>query len=164
MKIYSFAMLSLVVVLSACSQHTSRLGSVRYLPSDWLNISPNAWQLRELPEVNRVELENLQLRLNYERQGQYYNFFGKYKPSVQNEIDSTINNLDQAYYDLQYSSRAILVSLTPNMRGLSDTHAEREAGDAVTKNANIRMSTDDLNRAILLDRPSSLSPYPVVDN
>ena len=161
MKIYSLAMLSLVVVLSACQQ-TSRLGNPRYLPSDWLNISSNAWQLRELPEENRVELENLQVKLNYERQGQYYNFFGKYKPSVQDEIDSTLMKLDQVYSNLQYSPKAIVDSLTPNMDGLSDTHSEREADNAVTKNANKRMIRDDWNRATLLDKPSALTPFPVV--
>lgn len=151
------------VGLIGCTRAT-KLGNPKYMPDNWLAINSSAWQVKQLPEVNRIELENLQIKLYAERQGQYFNFFGKYRPEVLYEIEATTKRLDQAYLDLQYSSRAILASLTPGLDGLSETDAEREAGIAVVNNVNQRMSKDDINRALLLDKPSMLSPYPVVDH
>jgi len=153
-------LLTVAIGLLGCTK-TSKLGDPKYMPDNWLAISSNAWQVKELPEVNRIVLENLQIKLYVERQGQYFNFFGKYRPEVLYEIEATTKRLDLAYLELQYSSRAILPSLTPNLDGLSETDAERAAGIAVTKNANHRMMHDDLNRLLLLDKASTLSPFPV---
>ena len=140
------------------------MGNPDYMPSNWLSIRYNSWQIKQLPEVNQKELSALQIKLANERQGQYYNFFGAYTPLIQDEIKTTSERLNQAYLDLAYSSNAITASLTPNLSGLSETEAERAAGIAVTNNANQRMMRDDVNRIILLDKPSLLSPYPIVDN
>jgi len=63
-----------------------------------------------------------------------------------------------------HSKSAVLKDLTPNMDGLSETYAENDAGIVVVNNANDRMFVDDMRRATLLDKPSMLSPYPVVDH
>ena len=158
----AIAVLTLTVALSGCSTNTSRLGNPRYMPENWLATSPTTWQVKKLPEVNRNELANLIVKLNMERQGQYYSFFGNYKKSTQVEINSTIERLNQAYLNLQYSPDAIYGSLTPNLDGISNTYSEREAGDAVMKNENIRMSRDDWDRLWMVNHPSTLSPTPIV--
>lgn len=61
-------------------------------------------------------------------------------------------------------TKAMLNDLSPDMHGLAETHHENDAGIAVTKNTEWRQFDDDVRRALMLDRPSSLSPYPVVDN
>lgn len=61
-------------------------------------------------------------------------------------------------------TQELLDTLTPNMHGLAETHDENDAGVAVTKNTEWRQFDDDIRRALMLDRPSSLSPYPVVDD
>jgi hypothetical protein len=61
-------------------------------------------------------------------------------------------------------TKAMLGDLTPNMHGLAETHDENDAGVANTKNTEWRQFDDDIRRALMLDRPSSLSPYPVIDN
>ena len=61
-----------------------------------------------------------------------------------------------------HSTNAILKDLTPNMDGLSETYSENDAGIAVVNNDNDRMYVDDWRRVMILDKPSSLSPYPVV--
>ena len=61
-------------------------------------------------------------------------------------------------------TKAMLNNLTPDMHGLAETHDENDAGIAVTKNTEWRQFDDDVRRALMLDRPSSLSPYPVVDD
>jgi hypothetical protein len=62
------------------------------------------------------------------------------------------------------STKDMLGNLTPNLHGLAQTHDENDAGVAVTKNTEWRQFDDDIRRALMLDRPSSLSPYPVVDD
>ncbi|MBT4530879.1 MAG: hypothetical protein HOC27_06700 [Phycisphaerae bacterium] len=163
MRLLVLLILTPMLLLTGCNK-TSRLGDPAHLPNNWLSMRPKAWQVRELPEVYRNELSALQVKLANERLGQYYNFYGKFKPSVLNEIKSTSTNLDQAYLNLAYSSKAILASLTPNMHGLGETDAENTAGIAVTNNANHRMMHDDGNRFLLLDKPSMLSPSPVVQD
>ena len=64
----------------------------------------------------------------------------------------------------QNQDRAILNNLTPNMDGIAETYAQNDSGIAVVVNENIRMVSDDLRRLFLLDKPSMLTPYPVVDN
>ena len=61
-----------------------------------------------------------------------------------------------------HSSNAILSDLTPNLDGLAETYSENDAGIAVVNNDNERMYVDDWRRALILDKPSALSPYPVV--
>ena len=55
-------------------------------------------------------------------------------------------------------------ALAPNMNGLAETYAQNDAGIAVVNDANDRMFVDDLRRATLLDKPSMLSPFPVVQD
>ena len=160
MKLFGISLLMLTFVISGCGR-TSRLGQPQYMPSNWLALRSDAWQVQELPEVYQKELSDLQTTLFKERQGQYYTSNGTYSPEIQNEIDATSNRLDQAYLNLQYSSKVILANLTPELNGLAETNAQRKAAIAVVNNLNARMSKDDLNRALLLDKSSTLSPYSV---
>lgn len=161
MKLFGISLLMLTFVVIAGCGRTSRLGQPQYMPSNWLTLRSNAWQVQELPDAYQKELSDLQIMLFKERQGQYYNCHGTYSPEVQNEIDATTSRLDQAYLNLQYSSKVILANLTPELNGLAETDAQRKAAIAVVNNQNKRMVKDDINRALLLDKPSTLSPYPV---
>ena len=58
----------------------------------------------------------------------------------------------------------ILMELTPNLAGIADSIQTETAGIAVVNNANRRLYMDDWRRALLLDKPSVLSPYPIIDN
>jgi hypothetical protein len=58
----------------------------------------------------------------------------------------------------------ILRNLSPQMDGLAESHAEDKAGISVTNNMNDRMYTDDWRRALMVDKPSALTPLPVVQN
>jgi len=109
-------LLTVAIGLLGCTK-TSKLGDPKYMPDNWLAISSNAWQVKELPEVNRIVLENLQIKLYVERQGQYYNFFGTYQPDTLNYINSTTAALDEAFLNLRYSSKVILTNPSPSMRG-----------------------------------------------
>lgn len=62
------------------------------------------------------------------------------------------------------ANNKVLNDLTPNMNGLAETYAQNDAGVAVVNNAGDRMFVDDLRRATLLDKPSMLTPYPVVQD
>ena len=67
-------------------------------------------------------------------------------------------------FDKSDASNAILRDLTPNMRGLAENSQTERAGIVVVNNANDRQYIDDWRRALLLDKPSVLSPYPVIDH
>ena len=57
---------------------------------------------------------------------------------------------------------AIRHSLPPELRGAVDTQDDADRHLAVTNNTNARLLMDDLGRTFYTDRPSRLSPLPVV--
>ena len=165
MKFTQVIILLFAILLTGCiGNRAARLGDPEYMPSDWLTLRGNSWQIKELPQTYQNELSALQVKLANERLGQYYNFYGQYSPEIQQEIDSTISRLDTAYLGLAYSFKALRANLTPQMNGLSETYSENDAGIAVVNNENERMYDDDWRRALLLDKPSMLSPIPVVQD
>ena len=152
--------------LVACSNNRwgKRLGDPSYLPDNWLQVEKNSWQLKELPETSKNQLSEMHARLTLERRGQYYNFFGNYKPETLEYMKSTLAQLDQDYLNLRYSAKAILANMTPEMSTLSQTYSERTARISVTNNQNSRLFNDDWDKALLLDKPSTLSVIPVVEH
>ena len=54
-------------------------------------------------------------------------------------------------------------NLTPELRGLAHTPAEFKNMLKVSMNQNGRQMNDEITRALLLDNPSRLSPWPVTD-
>ena len=163
MKLLTAAIVTITIIMTliGCTR-TSRIGHPQFVPESWIALRSNAWQILNLPQTNKQELYDLQVMLANERNGQYYNFYGTYSPKVQSEIDATSSRLNQVFLDLKYSTKYILANLSPELDGLSETHAERKARIAVVNDQISRMSRDDLNRALLLDKASMLSPYPVV--
>jgi hypothetical protein len=67
-------------------------------------------------------------------------------------------------FDQPNKQKSVLNDLSPNMNGLAETYSQNDAGIAVVNDANNRMFVDDLRRATLLDKPSMLSPFPVVQD
>ena len=62
-------------------------------------------------------------------------------------------------YDVSFD--AISGNLTPELQGLTDRPVDNERNVAVANNQNWRMFSDDLGRALYIDHPSRLSPYPI---
>lgn len=58
----------------------------------------------------------------------------------------------------------ILDNLSPNMYGLAENIQENDAGIAYVNNTADRLYIDDWRRVMLLDRPTTLSPFPVIGN
>jgi hypothetical protein len=63
-----------------------------------------------------------------------------------------------------YSTKAILANPSPEMKGIAETPSEDKAGIAVVNNVNDRLYVDDWRKVLLLDKPSSLTVVPVVQN
>ena len=61
------------------------------------------------------------------------------------------------------SFNAITGNLTPELQTMSERPSDVHLNMAVSGNQDLRMLNEDLGRALLLDGPSKLSPYPVVD-
>lgn len=53
-------------------------------------------------------------------------------------------------------------NLTPELEGLTKTPVQNDVTLGTTRNQNNRMLYDDIRRALHINQPSSLSPYPVV--
>ena len=161
----TLAFLVLISLTSLVGCHSAnRLGDPAYLPDNWLEVRSSSWQLMELPKTSQDQLSKMHARLTLERRGQYYNFFGNYKPETLEYIKSTLAQLDQDYLNLRYSAKAILANMTPEMSTLSQTYSERTARISVTNNQNSRLFNDDWDKALLLDKPSTLSIIPVVEH
>jgi hypothetical protein len=61
------------------------------------------------------------------------------------------------------STKAIQNHPSPEMFSTSDRSAETANNYAYMRNIQHRSFVDDFNRAFLIDNPSRLSPYPIVD-
>ncbi|MBT6269046.1 MAG: hypothetical protein HOI88_01680 [Phycisphaerae bacterium] len=155
-----------IILLTSCGCRTNnaRLGNPNYLPTDWTLMSSNSWQVKSLNDNDRTLLNNFKYQIAEEREGQYFNLYGQYSPAFQQVMHSTTNRLDDSFLNLAYSSKVIPYDLSPNMNGLAETYAQNDAGIAVVNDANNRMFVDDMRRATLLDKPSMLSPFPVVQD
>jgi hypothetical protein len=160
-KRYLALFLVSLCTLVAC-QRQARLGNPKFLPGNWVTVKSTIWQVVKLPEVHKTELSDMKKRLTKERKGQYYNLFGQYKPETLAYIKMTTEELDEAYFNLQYSSEAILANLTPNLKTLGDTRGELDASNADVINVNNRAYQGDVESFWLLDKPSSLSVVPIV--
>lgn len=60
------------------------------------------------------------------------------------------------------SISAIRGSLTPEITGVSQTGYDQANSHAIIHNIQWRAASDDLDRIMLMDQPSTLSPYPIV--
>ncbi|MEE2908323.1 MAG: hypothetical protein VX527_10905 [Planctomycetota bacterium] len=54
-------------------------------------------------------------------------------------------------------------NLTPEMAGISETKLDQDRDLAVVSDTGWRAFSDDWGRAFLLDQPTALSPYPLVN-
>ncbi len=52
--------------------------------------------------------------------------------------------------------------LSPELKGLSERPTDDHTAFMVSQNQNLRMLSDDFGRALYLDQPSRLHPYPIM--
>jgi hypothetical protein len=60
------------------------------------------------------------------------------------------------------SISSIRGNLTPEVKGVSETNYDQANNQAIIENIQWREASDDIDRILLLDQPSTLSPYPFV--
>ena len=60
------------------------------------------------------------------------------------------------------SISSIRGNLTPEVKGVSETNYDQANNQAIIENIQWREASDDIDRILLLDQPSTLSPYPIV--
>ena len=94
-------------------------------------------------------------------------FFAGCQRHISTSYDNSQSTIKRMHFDntdIQYNSDYILRNLTPNMRGISKTYVEFEASEAVAVDVGDRLYQDDWRNFMLLNKPSSLSAIPVVQN
>lgn len=60
-------------------------------------------------------------------------------------------------------NQASLEDITPSMDTLARTYTDSDVDLALTDNQNLRMAQEDLGRVWYTNKPSRLSPYPIVN-
>ena len=71
--------------------------------------------------------------------------------------------LTGCYNSNDVSFNSITGNLTPELQTMTERPSDVHRNIAVSGNQDLRMLNEDLGRALLLDGPSKLSPYPIVD-
>lgn len=130
------------------------------LPESWVYVSDRSSKISALPKGLQNHLADLRADLVREQQGQYFAFYGKYTPETQARIDAMNHACTEAYF---VSDTVIATDLTPELKSVSETEADLWWSDQVIYDIQAREFQDDWRSFWLLDSPSTLSRYPIVD-
>jgi hypothetical protein len=130
------------------------------LPKSWVYVSGSSRKVSALPKGLQVRLADLRTDLVREQQGQYFAFYGKYTAETQSRIDAMNRACTEAYF---VSDIAMASDLTPEVKSVSETEADLWWSDQVLYDIQARELQDDWRSFWLLDSPSILSRYPIVD-
>jgi hypothetical protein len=133
--------------------------ATRYLPSDWMAISTTDWRFEALPPASREAVLATREAMRVERAGGYYRFYRRYTDALAGRIAATNQAADEAFL---VSPRIVNGSLTPELHGTALTADEVRLNRAMNTNQDGRGLHDDWERFWLLDRPTKLSPYPIM--
>lgn len=157
------AILALVLfpAIAGCTStasHRSADGR-QYLPSDWMSVPESAWQFRALPASIQEVLVETRAEMRREQAEPYFRFYGRYTEGLEGRIATAREAATEGFL---VSPTMVNRRLTPELYDTSETPSEFEAGVAMDSNQNMRGARDDWARFWLLDRPSKLSPYPIM--
>ena len=130
------------------------------LPKSWVYVSGNSRKVSALPKGLQDRLADLRTDIVREQQGQYFAFYGKYTPETQSRIDAMNRACTEAYL---VSDTAIASNLSPDVKSVSETEADLWWSDQEIYDIQARELQDDWRSIWLLDSPSILSRYPIVD-
>jgi hypothetical protein len=140
---------------------TDTLASKRAsLPKSWVYMPRGSSRVSALPKGLQNHLADLRTDLVREQQGQYFAFYGKYTPETQSRIDAMNRACTEAYF---VSDIAMASDLTPELKSVSETEADLWWSNQVIYDIQARELQDDWRSIWLLDSPSTLSRYPIVD-
>lgn len=156
---------SLSVILAAC-QTPNQVNSVplaqvqAQLPSDWIDVPPTDYRMAYLDSATRAGLVSFRKTLASERLTTAYVEKGVYSDASYNQWREINEECNKSYCA---SAVTIGKNLTPELAGTALSINEAYMNSVVTGDVNLRQVQDDWARFWLMNRPSMLSPYPIVN-
>jgi hypothetical protein len=158
---FSASCVSTLLLLVSCAgpQPTTLTGSDE-LPKDWLALSGNDGKVQSLDPSTQELLATTRKLMEAERRTAEYKSSGDYSQSTKTAMANACRAADSAYL----ASNAVLQrNLTPELYSTASTKDEANWDWYQVTNQDLRMVGDDWARFWLVDRPSYLSPYPIVN-
>lgn len=130
------------------------------LPPDWVSLQPDDWRLAYLDSPTRQSLRDMKKELADERASHTFAFNNGYSDATYTKIRDVNEACNKAF-----CANAVTIGkdLTPELAGTSLSVNEAYMNSTVVGDVNLRQMQDDWARLWLMNKPSSLSPYPIVN-
>lgn len=130
------------------------------LPPDWVSLTPDDWRMAYLDSATRQALRDMKKELADERASHTFAFNNGYSDATYTKI----RELNEAC-NKSFCSNAVTIGkdLTPELAGTSVSVNEAYMSSTVVGDVNLRQMQDDWARLWLMNQPSPLSPFPIVD-
>ncbi len=130
------------------------------LPADWITLKPEDWRMAYLDAPTRQSLIALRKSLEAERATQAFEANGSYSEATYESIRQMNLSCNQSY-----AANAVVIGedLSPELAGAALSVNEAYMNSTVVGDVNLRQVQDDWARLWLMNKPSSLSPYPIVN-
>ncbi len=153
------------IVLTAC-QTPNQVNSVplakvqKDLPNDWISLKPDDWRMPYLDSPTRQSLLAMRKTLTAERATPAYESAGGYSEATYERIRQMNEMCNESY-----CANAVVIGedLSPEFAGTALSVNEAYMNSTVVGDVNLRQAQDDWARFWLMNKPSSLSPYPIVN-
>lgn len=130
------------------------------LPKDWIDLKPDDWRMAYLDSATRVSLLALRKDLTAERATPAYEKAGGYSELTYAKIRDMNEECNKSY-----CANAVVIGrdLSPELAGTALSVNEAYMNSDVVGDVDLRQMQDDWARFWLMNKPSSLSPYPIVN-
>jgi hypothetical protein len=155
------ALFAVAVIFNAgcTSAQPTRAAGLDELPNNWFTLSKTSWKYQTLPYGISSSIDDIRTDMTSEEQSTAYRFYNRYSNGLKAKMASVSLSADSAFLA---SFAAISKNLSPEMKGLGNTHNDFQRDRSVVMNANLRMLVDDWNRLWLWDSPSQLSSFDTI--
>lgn len=164
-SVSTFVALVSLCALTACQTpnqpNSVPLAQVRaQLPLDWVSLQPDDWRMAYLDSPTRQSLRDMKKELADERASHTFAFNNGYSDLTYAKIRDVNEACNKAF-----CANAVTIgkNLTPELAGTSLSVNEAYMNSTVVGDVNLRQVQDDWARLWLMNEPSSLSPYPIVN-
>ncbi|MSR45295.1 MAG: hypothetical protein EXS15_08095 [Phycisphaerales bacterium] len=166
MKCFKFLPLIASMCFVAACQTPNQPNSVplkqvqAQLPTDWIDVPASDYRLAFLDSATRRSLVDFRGALATERASDSYRFNGGYSDATWTKWRALNDSCDKSYCA---NAMTIAKNLTPELAGTSLSVNEAYMNSAVVGDVDLRQVQDDWARFWLMNKPSMLSPYPIVN-
>ena len=129
-------------------------------PGYWIALSPSDPKMAYLDSPTRQSLVAFRKSLEAERSTFAFGFHGKYSDATYTEMKEINDACNKSY-----CANAVVIGRdqTPELAGTSLSINEAYMNSATVGDVDLRQVQDDWARLWLMNKPSTLSPYPIVN-